>query len=96
MQFHHAHGLDLKDIYGPGDLTDYMVHFVNYFDPNGNSSARQGGNETGGSLFWPRYTPSSPQLLTLQDGPTPMTVGEDNFRKEAIKIIGDLALKYPL
>ncbi|KAI0812536.1 carotenoid ester lipase precursor [Irpex lacteus] len=63
----------------------YVVHFVNHFDPNGNSSARQAANGTSGSLFWPRYTPSNPQLLTLQDGPIPMKSGRTTSGRRQLR-----------
>ena len=67
-----------------------MIRFVNYLDPNGRST-----NDSDG-LFWPRYTTSGGELLTLLDGPTPLAIGKDDFREEAIEAMAELSLKYPL
>ncbi|KAI0084373.1 carotenoid ester lipase precursor [Irpex rosettiformis] len=79
------HGHDVPLVYGPSDLTDYLVNFVNHLDPNGN-----------GSMEWPRYTPSSPALMTFLDGDTPQTITQDTFREDAIGNLTELFLKYPL
>ena len=66
-------------------MTDYFIRFVNHLDPNG------------GTLFnWPKYHPEAPQLLTLLDGPTPMTITNDTFRQDAMAFLMQLALKYPV
>lgn len=79
------HDHDLANVYGPGDMTDYLVNFVNHLDPNG-------GNLT----TWPQYTVSEPTLLTFLDGPTPRQLEKDDFRQDAIKYFNSLLLKYPL
>lgn len=62
-------------MYGPGDLTDYLIHFVNHLDPNGS-----------GLLSWPKYdtTTGSVPLLTFLDGLIPRVITQDTFRQEAI------------
>ncbi|KAI0761913.1 hypothetical protein BC629DRAFT_1652887, partial [Irpex lacteus] len=90
--FGSAHGFDLPDFYGPGDMTDYLIHFVNYLDPNGQWS----NNQVEKSLYWPRYRLANPQLLTLLDGLKSMEIGLDNFRGEAIDVMKDISLKNPL
>ena len=52
-----AHGTDILNVYGGGDMTDYLVNFVNNLDPNG---------KTG--ISWPQYSVASPRLLACQDG----------------------------
>ena len=66
-------------------MADYLINFVNNLDPNG---------KTG--IFWPRYTTSSPQLLTFLDGRIPLTITEDNFRVSGINKIMQLSLANPL
>ena len=83
------HGHDLANIYGPGELTDYLINFVNTLDTNGNGSQA-------GITSWPQYTPSSPALMTFLDGDTPQTITQDTFREDAIGNITELFLKYPL
>ncbi|EIW59806.1 carotenoid ester lipase precursor [Trametes versicolor FP-101664 SS1] len=83
------HGSDLSgNMYAPGDMTDFLIHFVNHLDPNG----------ANGSVTpaWPRYTPESPQLMTFVDGATPLVISEDTFRADAIALVQELSLKYLL
>ncbi|KAI0091741.1 carotenoid ester lipase precursor [Irpex rosettiformis] len=79
----HAH--DMANVYGPGDLTDYLVNFVNYLDPNGPDSAD-----------WPQYTPSGRVLMTFLDGPAPRKLERDDFREDSIGYVTSLLLKYAL
>ena len=51
------HGSDLYNVYGGDDMTSYLVRFVTNLDPNG----------APGTLSWPRWTTSSPNLLTFLD-----------------------------
>lgn len=84
-----SHGSDLAgNMYAPGDMTDFLIRFVNHLDPNGaNGSA---------TPAWPRYTPESPQLMTFVDGATPLVISEDTFRTDAIALVQELSLKYLL
>ncbi|KAI0823983.1 Alpha/Beta hydrolase protein [Trametes gibbosa] len=83
-----THGSDIVgNMYAPGDLTDFLINFVNYLDPNGKS---------GSALAWPRYKPDSPQLLTLLDGQTPQVISEDTYRQDAIALVQKLSLEYLL
>ncbi|KAI0091678.1 carotenoid ester lipase precursor [Irpex rosettiformis] len=78
------HDHDLANIYGPGDMTDYLVNFVNHLDPNGKNLTS-----------WPQYSTSNPTLLTFLDGPIPRGQEQDNFREEAMDYLNNLLLKYP-
>jgi carboxylesterase type B len=79
------HGSDLVNIYGPGDLTDYLIHFVTNLDPNGGSSPQ-----------WPQYTTSSRQLLTFLDDPvTNITITQDTYRTDGMEFITKLSLAHP-
>ena len=80
------HGSDVLNIYGGGDLTDYLIHFATNLDPNGGLSPQ-----------WPQYTTSSPQLMTLVDSQaTNRTITLDTYRVEAIKFLTKLSLAHPL
>ena len=74
-----AHGTDQAVAYGPGDLTDYVVNFVNNLDPNGPTV-----------LAWPQYNSSSAQLLVLQDGNVSLALEQDTFREDAIAFVIEL------
>ncbi|KAI9454047.1 carotenoid ester lipase precursor [Lactarius psammicola] len=80
------HGSDLSNIYGGGDLTDYLIHFATNLDPNGGLSPQ-----------WPRYTTSSRQLMTLVDSQvTNRTITLDTYRVEGMEFLTKLSLAYPL
>ncbi|KAI0060995.1 carotenoid ester lipase precursor [Artomyces pyxidatus] len=79
------HGTDLQYIYGGGDLGDYLIRFVSTLNPNGNTG-----------IPWPRYTTSSPQLLTLLDGSTPLVITNDTYRAAGFNYLTQLSLEDPL
>jgi len=78
------HSSDLMNVYGPGDMTDYLVRFAANLDPNGNTG-----------ITWPRYSIDSPLLLTFLDGPTPLELTNDTYRAEGMKAVTNLSLAYP-
>ncbi|GJE92623.1 carotenoid ester lipase precursor [Phanerochaete sordida] len=80
-----AHGTDLLNVYGGGDMADYLIHFVVALDPNGP-----------GLLSWPAYSAARPQLLTFLDGPVPLALSEDTFRAEGMSFVTELSLADPL
>ncbi|KAH9175637.1 Alpha/Beta hydrolase protein [Lactarius sanguifluus] len=80
------HGSDNLNIYGGGDLTDYLIHFATNLDPNGGLSPQ-----------WPQYTTWSRQLMTLVDSQvTNRTITLDRYRVEGMELLTNLSLAYPL
>ncbi|ETW82195.1 Esterase/Lipase [Heterobasidion irregulare TC 32-1] len=79
------HGSDLLNVYTGGDMVDYLVRFAANLDPNG---------ATG--IGWPKYTNSSPQLMTFQDGAVPLAITQDTFRQQGIAYLIQLSLEFPL
>lgn len=75
----------MANIYGPGDLTDYLINFVNHLDPDGPTV-----------LPWPKYDTHSAKLLTLVDGATPQEITRDTFRKAGIAFAAELGFSYPI
>ena len=61
-------------------MADFLINFVNNLDPNG---------KTG--ISWPKYTTSSPQLLTFLDGLTPLTITNDDYRVDGLNFLTKLA-----
>ncbi|EKM49797.1 uncharacterized protein PHACADRAFT_131622 [Phanerochaete carnosa HHB-10118-sp] len=80
-----AHGTDLLNVYGGGDMTDYLVNFINDLNPNGP-----------GLLSWPTYSTSSPQLLTFLDGLVPLAITEDTYRADGMNFLTQLSLADPI
>ena len=66
-------------------MADYLINFINNLDPNGS-----------GLLSWPKYTTSSPKLLTFVDGLIPLEITEDTFRQEGMNFLTQLSLAAPL
>jgi len=79
------HTSDLINIFGGGELTDYLINFVVDLDPNGS-----------GQHQWPKYTASNPQVLTFLDGDEPVTITQDTYRQEEIDFVAEMNLAYPL
>ncbi|VDC05628.1 unnamed protein product [Peniophora sp. CBMAI 1063] len=79
------HATDILNIYGDEELTEYLVRFVAKLDPNGGSLKN-----------WPKYSTSSPTLMTFLDGLTPTKLTSDTFRTAGFNILTQLSLKYPL
>jgi hypothetical protein len=82
------HTSDVLNIYGKGDLTDFLIQFATNLDPNGILSPH-----------WPRYTTSSPQLMTLLGNQLEVTnhnrtITLDTFRVEGIEFISNLSLTH--
>lgn len=79
------HSTDLQNVYGPGDMTDYLIRFAATLNPNGNTN-----------INWPQYTTQSPQLLTFLDGPTPEVITQDTYRAEQLTFLSQLFLENPV
>ncbi|OJT15041.1 Lipase 1 [Trametes pubescens] len=80
-----THTTELANVFGGGDMTDFLVRFVHTLDPNG------GGQE----VHWPAYTAESPQLLLFANGKKPLEIIPDTFRKEANEFLIQLSLEQP-
>ncbi|KAH9891908.1 carotenoid ester lipase precursor [Cubamyces lactineus] len=80
-----AHATDILNVYGGGELADYLINFVNHLDPNGNTVPS-----------WPKYTTSSPNLLTFLDGSIPIEITNDDYRVDAMSLMTELSLEFPL
>ncbi|KAI0044198.1 carotenoid ester lipase precursor [Auriscalpium vulgare] len=80
-----VHGSDILNVYGPGDMTDYLVRFATNLDPNG-----------GSNLNWPKYTTASPNLLTFLDGLVPQTITPDTYRADGFTYLTQLSLQHPI
>ncbi|KAM5544446.1 hypothetical protein V8D89_002106 [Ganoderma adspersum] len=80
-----THTTELPNVFGGGDMTDFLVRFVNTLDPNG-----------GREIHWPEYSPEAPQLLAFVEGTPNLTIIADTFRKEAMDFVTQLSLAEPL
>ncbi|OSC99767.1 carotenoid ester lipase precursor [Trametes coccinea BRFM310] len=78
------HGSELANVYGGGDMADYLIRFATNLDPNGD-----------GAVDWPRYSNDHPQLLTFQDGAVPLTLSSATYRFAGMEFLTNLSLIYP-
>ncbi|THH21401.1 hypothetical protein EW146_g162 [Bondarzewia mesenterica] len=82
------HTSDLNGIYDSvvgSELKDFIIRFAVNLDPN-----------SGSTVHWPKYTPESPKLMTLLDGPVPLNITDDDYRKEAMEYGINLMLEFPM
>jgi acetylcholinesterase len=81
-----AHGTDLLNSFGGGELTDYIIYFTRNLDPNGNLENS-----------WPQYDLQDPKALIFQDDLLfPMIVGDDNYRANPLEFVANLSLLHPI
>ncbi|KAJ7886362.1 Alpha/Beta hydrolase protein [Mycena leptocephala] len=81
------HTTDVFNVYKDGELTDYLINFVTNLDPNGPTVPA-----------WPGYTTEAPNLMTFSDliGQPKTQVTQDTFREEAMKVLTDVSLQFPI
>ncbi|KAI0699098.1 carotenoid ester lipase precursor [Cytidiella melzeri] len=79
------HATDLLNVYTAGDMSDYIINFVNNLNPNGNTVDN-----------WPTYTNANPQLMTFLDGTVPRTITLDDYRADQMNFLTQVSLQYPL
>ncbi|KAF9523405.1 carotenoid ester lipase precursor [Crepidotus variabilis] len=82
-----VHASDILNVYGGGEMTNYLIRFASTLDPNGNG------------LFdfqWPRYDLQSRQLLTFLDGLIPLDIQTDTFREEPMAYLVQATLAAPI
>ncbi|KAG8890132.1 hypothetical protein FRB98_000860 [Tulasnella sp. 332] len=79
------HGADLLDVWGKGELRDYLINFANHLDPN-----------VGHSVFrWPQYTLDKPTMLRLKDNPLHrLDFVSDSFRQKGMQFLIDFSLRF--
>ncbi|KAI0075535.1 alpha/beta-hydrolase [Panus rudis PR-1116 ss-1] len=83
-----THASDIQNIFGGGDLTDFLVNFVNHLDPNGNGATKY--------LSWPKFDTNSLNLMTLLDGSVPQKITKDTYRKDGMDLLMKVTLEHPL
>ncbi|TBU30175.1 alpha/beta-hydrolase [Dichomitus squalens] len=81
-----THGSELANMYGPGDMTDFLVNFVNRFDPNKNVTSL---------IHWEKYRTGDPVLLDFY-GNDSLRLTSDTYREEALNLVMKLSLEQPL
>ncbi|KAI0793620.1 carotenoid ester lipase precursor [Fomes fomentarius] len=78
-----VHGSDLLTAFGPGDMTDYFVRFVNNLNPNGADA-----------IQWPLFNTSARATLQFNDGDTPLEITADIERVNATDTVFQLSRRF--
>ena len=73
-----AHSSDLFDPFSGGVTADYFIQFATHMDPNGHSASSRS------ALFWPKYSNELPSVMRFFRNNTPLSIGQDDYRKEAL------------
>ncbi|KAJ7124154.1 carotenoid ester lipase precursor [Mycena epipterygia] len=80
------HGSDILNVYGGGELTDYLINFATSLNPNGNTVPN-----------WPAYTTATPNMMTFLDGLIPTTIiTQDTYRAAEMEFLTTLELEFPI
>ncbi|KAI0770567.1 Alpha/Beta hydrolase protein [Fomes fomentarius] len=80
-----AHGADLLNAFGPGDMTDYFIRFVHALNPNAEDGVQ-----------WPRYDTTTRSSLEFKDGESPLGIYADVERADGINAAFALSLQFPV
>jgi len=82
-----AHGTDLLNSFGDGELRDYIIRFANTLDPNG---------KEGLGIPWPQWNPKNPKAVIFQEDILfPVIVEDDTARAMPKDYISNMSLIYP-
>ncbi|KAK7018158.1 COesterase domain-containing protein [Favolaschia claudopus] len=82
------HTSDVRNVFNKGELTDYLINFVTNLDPNGPTVPA-----------WPQYSAEKPNLMTFSDGlfgKAVTDVTQDTFRGEAMGVLTNISLQFPI
>ncbi|KAF4617351.1 hypothetical protein D9613_005823 [Agrocybe pediades] len=82
-----VHASDILNVYGGGEMQDYLIRFVATLNPNSNSLL---------SFQWPKFDLKSRQLLVFQDGLIPLTLTTDTYRQDAMNLLTTVSLENPV
>ncbi|KAF5315221.1 hypothetical protein D9619_007255 [Psilocybe cf. subviscida] len=80
-----AHATDILNVYGGGDMANYLIHFAATLNPNSATSFQ-----------WPKYNLNTRPLLTFLDGLIPLTLTADTYRQDAMNLLTQLTLAHPI
>ncbi|KAJ7205201.1 carotenoid ester lipase precursor [Mycena pura] len=79
------HTSDLVNVFGDGELTDFLVNFATTLNPNGPTVPH-----------WPAYTTATPNMMTFLDALIPTVITQDTYRASAIQFLTNLTLEFPV
>jgi acetylcholinesterase len=71
-------------VFGVGELGESLVRFATNLNPESES------------LSWPKFDPSSRNVLTLYDFTPRVGISQDNYRQEAMEYLTQVTLAHPI
>jgi len=81
-----AHGSDILNAFGDGELTDYFICFTRNLDPNCQQP-----------ITWPKYRDGFNKVLVFQDSAAvPVTTAKDDYRVRPLEFAVNLSLLHPI
>ncbi|THH33330.1 hypothetical protein EUX98_g866 [Antrodiella citrinella] len=93
-----AHVTDAIDMFGPSEITDHLIHFVTYLDPNGLTATQvpqhQAALHSANAVNWPKYDPHSKLMLAYVDGPSRASVVRNTDREEQVTYMSTWSSKF--
>lgn len=66
------------DPFSGGVTADYFIQFVVHMDPNGHSASDRS------VLPWPKHSNEQPSMMRFFHDDVPVSIGLDDYRKEAL------------
>ncbi|KDR82548.1 hypothetical protein GALMADRAFT_134147 [Galerina marginata CBS 339.88] len=82
-----VHASDLLQVYGGGEMEDYLIRFAATLNPNSPDLR---------SFQWPKYDLKNRKLLTFQDGLIPLSITPDTYRQDAMNLLTQITLVNPV
>lgn len=92
--------MDLFDMFGPSDMTDHLIRFVNHLDPNGPAPMNLRPSSemllsTDPTVRWPRYD-GRKLMLEYLDGSVPTSISSDTYCEEQVAYVAKFLEKYSM
>jgi len=82
-----VHASDLLQVYGGGEMEDYLIRFAATLNPNSGDLL---------TFQWPKYDLKNRKLLTFQDGLIPLAITPDTYRQDAMNLLTQITLANPV
>lgn len=75
----------MGNVYGGGDLGDYLIRFASTLDPNGDDA-----------VYWPLYTNDALKVLAFSDNEPKLSIILDTYRSEGMAYLANLSIADPM
>ena len=83
-----VHGSDLLNMFGVGELGEYLIRFATNLNPNSNFIFA--------GLQWPKYDLKSRKVITFFDFLPRVAISQDDYRQDAMRHLTEVTLANPI